>query len=186
MEPTRQPELLASGHGRPIRIGGDVLLVKALTGIADGVTVLETVAKPGEPAPLDHVHHSYDEVFYVVEGEFEFRVGTGVCVRPLEASSLPRGAAPTRSRTAGTAMGAFSSSAHRVALRSCLKRLVRWLPVSARYPRTASPVSTTAMTQRWSLRSPPRTTSRPSASHNLRSEPPANSESEVPEQPRVL
>ncbi len=75
MEPTRQPELLASGDGRPIQIGGDVLLVKALTGIADGVTVLETVAKPGEPAPLAHVHHSYDEVFYVVEGEFEFRVG---------------------------------------------------------------------------------------------------------------
>ena len=75
MEPTTQPELLATGDGRPIRIGGDVLLVKALTGITDGVAVLETVAKPGEPAPLDHVHHSYDEVFYVVEGEFEFRVG---------------------------------------------------------------------------------------------------------------
>ena len=38
MEPTRQPELLAPGEGRPIRIGGDVLLVKALTGLADGLT----------------------------------------------------------------------------------------------------------------------------------------------------
>lgn len=35
MEPKRQPELLAAGEGRPIRIGGDVLLVKALTGITE-------------------------------------------------------------------------------------------------------------------------------------------------------
>ena len=46
-----------------------------MTGTADGVAVLETVAGPGEPAPLDHVHRSYDEVFYVIEGEFEVRVG---------------------------------------------------------------------------------------------------------------
>ena len=96
MEPTRQPELLASGEGRPIRIGGDVLLVKALTGTTDGVTVLETVAKPGEPAPLDHVHHSYDEVFYVIEGEFEFRVG-GRRVRAPAGSvvTAPRGSPHT-------------------------------------------------------------------------------------------
>jgi mannose-6-phosphate isomerase-like protein (cupin superfamily) len=96
MEPTRQPELLASGHGRPIRIGGDVLLVKALTGTTDGVAVLETVAKPGEPAPLDHVHHSYDEVFYVIEGEFEFRVG-GRRVRAPAGSvvTAPRGSPHT-------------------------------------------------------------------------------------------
>ena len=47
MEPTTQPELLTPEDGRSIRIGLDVLLVKALTGIADGVPVLETVAKPG-------------------------------------------------------------------------------------------------------------------------------------------
>ena len=96
MEPRTQPELLGSDDGRPIRIGRDVLLVKALTGIADGVTVLETVAKPGEPAPLDHVHHSYDEVFYVVEGEFEFRVGDGL-VRARKGSvvTAPRGSPHT-------------------------------------------------------------------------------------------
>ena len=96
MEPTRQPELLAPDDGRPIRIGGDVLLVKALTGITDGVTVLETVAKPGEPAPLDHVHRSYDEVFYVVEGEFEFRVGERrVRARAGSVVTAPRGSPHT-------------------------------------------------------------------------------------------
>lgn len=96
MEPTREPELVGSAAGRAIRIGGDVLLVKALTGIGDGVTVLETVAKPGEPAPLDHVHRSYDEVFYVLDGEFEFRIderqvraGAGSVV------TAPRGVAHT-------------------------------------------------------------------------------------------
>jgi uncharacterized cupin superfamily protein len=90
---------------------------KALTGITDGVTVLETVAKPGEPAPLDHVHHSYDEVFYVVEGEFEFRVGDRRLRAPAGSVVTAHAAAPTPSRTAATSMGAFSSSAHRVAPR---------------------------------------------------------------------
>lgn len=91
-----EPELIVSVEGRAIRIGGDVLLVKALTGIGDGVTVVETVAKPGEPAPLDHVHGSYDEVFYILDGEFEFRInqrrvraGAGSVV------TAPRGAAHT-------------------------------------------------------------------------------------------
>lgn len=90
MEPTTQPELLTPEVGRSIRIGLDVLLVKALTGIADGVPVLETVAKPGEPAPLDHVHHSHDGVFYVAEGEFEFRVGDDVYEHGREAWSPRR------------------------------------------------------------------------------------------------
>ena len=96
MEPTTRPELLTPVDGRPIRIGRDVLLVKALTGVADGLTVLETVAKPGEPAPLDHVHHSYDEVFYVVEGEFEFRVGDErVRARKGSVVTAPRGSPHT-------------------------------------------------------------------------------------------
>lgn len=70
-----EPECHAREEGRLLRIGGDVLLVKAMTGIGDGVAVLEASAGPGEPAPLDHVHGSYDEVFYVIEGEFLFRVG---------------------------------------------------------------------------------------------------------------
>ncbi len=67
LERSLKPELIAGGRaaeeGRPIRIGGDVLLVKALTGLDGGIAVLETVAPAGAPAPLDHIHRSYDEAF---------------------------------------------------------------------------------------------------------------------------
>lgn len=96
MEPSLEPEWHARGEGRPIRIGTDVLLVKALTGLGEGLAVLETSAGPGEPAPLDHVHRSYDEVFYVAEGEFEFRVGDGrVRVGAGGVVTVPRGTAHT-------------------------------------------------------------------------------------------
>jgi mannose-6-phosphate isomerase-like protein (cupin superfamily) len=96
MEPELIAELRAAEEGRPIRIGRDVLLVKALTGLDDGLAVLETVAAPGEPAPLDHIHRSYDEVFYVVDGEFEFRVGDRVVrAGPGAVVSVPRGNAHT-------------------------------------------------------------------------------------------
>ena len=49
MEPELGAQVRSAEEGRPIRIGGDVLLVKALTGLEDGLAVLETVAAPGEP-----------------------------------------------------------------------------------------------------------------------------------------
>ncbi len=96
MEPELGAQVRSAEEGRPIRIGGDVLLVKALTGLADGLAVLETVAAPGEPAPLDHVHRSYDEAFYIIDGEFEFRVGDRVVrAGPGAVVSVPRGSAHT-------------------------------------------------------------------------------------------
>ena len=96
MEPPLEPACHGPGEGQVIRIGGDVLLVKALTAITDGVTVLETVARPGEPAPLDHVHRSYDEVFYVVEGQFRFRLGDRrVRAHAGSVVTVPRGSAHT-------------------------------------------------------------------------------------------
>jgi uncharacterized cupin superfamily protein len=92
MEPERVPGLILAGKGRPLRIGNDLLLVKALTGLDDGVAVLETIAEPGGPAPLDHVHHTYDEVFYVLEGEFLFRLDDHlVRAGPGAVVSVPRG-----------------------------------------------------------------------------------------------
>jgi len=90
------PQVHAPDEGRSIRIGGDLLLVKAMTGVEDGVVVLETVAAPGEPAPLDHVHNSYDEVFYIIEGEFEFRLdGRIEKAGPGAVVTAPRGTAHT-------------------------------------------------------------------------------------------
>jgi uncharacterized cupin superfamily protein len=105
MDASHDPELHAPGAGRPIHIAGDVLWVKALTGITDGVAVLETVAAPGEPAPLDHVHRSYDEAFFVIEGEFEFRVGDQrKRVRAGDVVTAPRGS-PHTFKNSGDADG---------------------------------------------------------------------------------
>lgn len=103
MEPEHHGDVCAAEEGRPIRIGGDVLLVKALTGTDDGVAVIETVAAPGEPAPLDHVHRSYDEVFYVIDGDFQFRIDDRL-VRggPGAVVSVPRGSAHTFRNCGGT------------------------------------------------------------------------------------
>jgi mannose-6-phosphate isomerase-like protein (cupin superfamily) len=40
----------------------------------DGISVLERRAPHGDSAPL-HVHHTEDEVFYVLEGELRIRAG---------------------------------------------------------------------------------------------------------------
>ena len=105
MENEIRPTLTTAEDGRSIRIGSDVLSVRALTGVEDGVVVLETTAAPGEPAPLDHIHRSYDEVFYVIDGEFEIRIDDQVVRAQTGAMvSVPRGTAHTF-KNSGTADG---------------------------------------------------------------------------------
>jgi len=41
---------------------------------ADGVSVLEHQAAYGDSPPL-HVHHNEDEIFHVIQGELQFRLG---------------------------------------------------------------------------------------------------------------
>ncbi len=41
---------------------------------ADGISVLEHLAPQGDSPPL-HVHHTEDEVFHVIEGTLQLRVG---------------------------------------------------------------------------------------------------------------
>jgi mannose-6-phosphate isomerase-like protein (cupin superfamily) len=68
------PIVLGPGEGRAIP-GPEGLTVKASgdeTGGAAGV--LEATSAPGFAAPA-HVHHEADEMFYVLDGEFEILVG---------------------------------------------------------------------------------------------------------------
>jgi uncharacterized cupin superfamily protein len=78
------------GHGRVIRVGPSELHVKAgpETGHAL-VGVFESTVPPGGGFPFAHLHNQYEEVFYVLEGEVEYRLrdewaaaGTGstICV----------------------------------------------------------------------------------------------------------
>ena len=78
MSDRSEVEINRRDEGGILRIGPTQTLVKAVTGFADGLGVLESTPAPGHPAPRDHVHRTYDEVFYVLEGQFEFRVGSEI------------------------------------------------------------------------------------------------------------
>ena len=58
---------------------------------ADGITVLESLARHGDSPPL-HVHHSEDEVFHVIAGELRLRVADDdLRLGPGETLLTPKG-----------------------------------------------------------------------------------------------
>jgi mannose-6-phosphate isomerase-like protein (cupin superfamily) len=60
-----------------------------------GINLLEQVLPEGFSPPR-HIHHNEDEIFYVLEGELEFRVGDEpVTLRPGDTLVAPRGIAHT-------------------------------------------------------------------------------------------
>ena len=72
----RDIKYLAPGEGTVFQVlGGDVVMVKAVSEDTGGsFSVFETLV-PSQGGPPPHVHHREDEAFYVIEGQFEFRVG---------------------------------------------------------------------------------------------------------------
>jgi quercetin dioxygenase-like cupin family protein len=57
-------------------LGGDVITCKVSGAETQGEYAwFETVTPPGA-GPPPHVHHREEEIFYIVEGRFEFRVAT--------------------------------------------------------------------------------------------------------------
>lgn len=65
------------------------------TAAADGLSLAESMAPYGD-SPSLHVHHREDELFYVLEGTFRFKVGDGETVRGAgEALLIPRWVAHT-------------------------------------------------------------------------------------------
>lgn len=71
---TGQAILLGPGEGRSIP-GPEGLVVKA-SGQETGGSVgfLEATSEPGFGPPR-HIHHTCEEIFYVLDGEFDFLVG---------------------------------------------------------------------------------------------------------------
>lgn len=58
---------------------------------ADGISVLEHRAYHGDSPPL-HIHHTEDEVFVVLEGEFRFVIGASEHrLKPGETILAPKG-----------------------------------------------------------------------------------------------
>ena len=83
------PFALAAGQGERLRFSGAEFVVRASADTAGGFCVIE------EADPLDtplHVHAREDELFYVLEGEHEFRVGDATfAVGPAAVVFGPRG-----------------------------------------------------------------------------------------------
>lgn len=66
--------ILGPGEGRTFWTSLSDARVKIESGVAD-FSVFESSPPPAAPGPPPHVHHSYDEAWYVIAGEIEFIVG---------------------------------------------------------------------------------------------------------------
>ena len=66
--------VLGPGEGRRFWTGLSRGVVKAESGSAD-FSVFESSPPPGVPGAPPHVHHSYDEAWFIIEGTVEFILG---------------------------------------------------------------------------------------------------------------
>jgi quercetin dioxygenase-like cupin family protein len=68
---------LKSGEGRMLSLGPIRIWVQEDgTHTRGTLGVAEFEIPPHAPTPPPHIHHAHEEVFYVLEGELEFLVGT--------------------------------------------------------------------------------------------------------------
>lgn len=74
-KPDRQPIVVRRGEGRCFVEGLTCRISSASTGGA--YCAFEVVTPPGDGVPL-HVHSGEDEVYYILEGEYEIRCGGSV------------------------------------------------------------------------------------------------------------
>jgi mannose-6-phosphate isomerase-like protein (cupin superfamily) len=90
-----QGHVLAPGEGTVAALPGATMVWKALSGRTTGDYVVgEFTAAPGFAGPRPHIHRSIEELFYVLEGEFDFLVGDRVVrVGPGAFVSVPPGVA---------------------------------------------------------------------------------------------
>ena len=78
-------QILGPGAGKVIALPGVTAVFKAVNDRKPGdFVVIELTADPGFAGPRPHVHHTHEELFYVLDGEFDFfvdgvvrRVGPG-------------------------------------------------------------------------------------------------------------
>jgi mannose-6-phosphate isomerase-like protein (cupin superfamily) len=103
----REAEILAPGEGTIVPLPGATMVFKALSGLGvSDFLVAEFTANPGFTGPRPHLHRVHEELFYVLDGVFDFfvedqtvRVGAGafVVVRPGVLHDFRNaGAAPAR------------------------------------------------------------------------------------------
>ncbi len=80
-------KVVPAGRGKTLNVLGDeVVVVVGGADTAGAYAVVEQVSQPGSGPPL-HMHLREDEGFYILEGEYEFRVGDEV-VRAMPGTFL--------------------------------------------------------------------------------------------------
>ena len=65
--------VLGPGEGRSFWTSVSDATVKVSSGEAD-FSVFESSPPPGVPGPPPHIHRSYDEAWYIIEGQLEFSI----------------------------------------------------------------------------------------------------------------
>lgn len=104
MRPSDDGLICRSGEDRIVRLGETTVRIKAAIHGPEGFGLLEAEYDPDDQILRDHLHRSYDEAFYVLEGEFDFRLGdTLVRLGPGESACAPRGTPHTYKAHGGRA-----------------------------------------------------------------------------------
>lgn len=68
--------VLTPGEGTHLTIGNSEVTFKAVGADTNGhLGLFENVIQPGGTAPILHIHRQMEEMFYVLEGEVEIKVG---------------------------------------------------------------------------------------------------------------
>ena len=99
-----EPVVLGPGEGTDRGLFGSTLIVKASGADTGGAySLIEAGLEPGGVGPLPHKHRDREESFYVLEGDFDFRVGDDT-IRAAAGTFLlvPRGVLHTFSNAGST------------------------------------------------------------------------------------
>lgn len=105
--------VVLAGKGAAFRIGADRFVRKGTVGRGEAsFALVEYTAAPHSPGPPPHLHRAFEETFFLLEGELEFRSGRRrTVVSPNGYVHVPRGV-PHTFRVVGEAaarwVGIFS------------------------------------------------------------------------------
>ena len=90
------PKLRGPGEGKTLNVLGDQVTIKVSSAESGGTcAVIEDVCPP-QSGPPQHIHKWEDEAFYILEGEYELRMGDQLLRAGKGAFAfLPRGIAHT-------------------------------------------------------------------------------------------